>query len=420
MQITSHVAIYIPQLPDKQKLIEQLEARSFPAELNFLNDLNGYVFTGSTLLDFIKEELRHELYFIKPVNGVSLATSSEGEQKKAMLYHLLAQNQGYLVLDDFFDNLDTAIQTEVTKAITQASAQTIIVQLFGRIKDLLPFINNVFLFEKNQLMNIDKNGIERFAVKKDTVLLIPPPIEHLIHLQDPIIQFIDVNVHYNERAILKNINWKINKGQYWQLKGPNGSGKTTLLSMISGDNTKAYRQNITLFGYKKGTGETVWDIKKHIGYFSQAIMRFFERHDSAENMIAGGMADTIGLYQQPSDAVMQLANEWLQVLGLQHQNKKTFVNFTAGHQRMILIARAMIKHPPLLILDEPTAGLNDADAALIVSLINKIAAETTTAIIFVSHRNEAGLQPGFIFELVPGADGSIGKVIICAPSLPKP
>ena len=137
-------------------------------------------------------------------------------------------------------------------------------------------------------------------------------------------------------------------------------------------------------------------------------------------MIAGGMADTIGLYQQPSDAVMQLANEWLQVLGLQHQNKKTFVNFTAGHQRMILIARAMIKHPPLLILDEPTAGLNDADAALIVSLINKIAAETTTAIIFVSHRNEAGLQPGFIFELVPGADGSIGKVIICAPSLPKP
>ena len=71
----------------------------------------------------------------------------------------------------------------------------------------------------------------------------------------------------------------------------------------------------------------MWDIKKNIGYFSQAIMLFFERHDSAENMIAGGMADTIGLYQKPSDIVMQLANEWLQVLGLKDQNKKFFVNF---------------------------------------------------------------------------------------------
>jgi molybdate transport system ATP-binding protein len=181
--------------------------------------------------------------------------------------------------------------------------------------------------------------------------------------------------------------------------------------MINGDNTKAYRQNITLFGYKKGTGETVWDIKKHIGYFSQSIMRFFERYDSGENMIAGGMADTIGLYQKPSDMVMQLAKEWLQVLGLKDQHTKHFVHFSPGHQRMILIARAMIKHPPLLILDEPTAGLNEADAALIVSLINKIAAETNTAVIFVSHRNEQGLQPAFIFELFPGSNGSVGKSI---------
>jgi molybdate transport system ATP-binding protein len=410
MKLIRHVAVYIPRLTEKEKLVHQLEAGLFPPALEFLNGLNGFVFSGSTLLDFIKEELRHGLYFVKPVNGVSLATSSEGEQKKAMLYHLLSKRPGYLVLDELFDNLDAGKQSEVTDAVMAASSNTIMIQLFGRRQDLLPFIKEVMVLENNQLVRIDINSIGQ-PVLNSQELLIPAAIEEGVALENPLIQFVNVNVHYEERCILQNINWTINKGEYWQLKGPNGSGKTTLLSMINGDNPKAYRQNITLFGYKKGTGETIWDIKKHIGYFSQAIMRFFERYDSAENMIAGGMADTIGLYQKPSDGVMELANEWLRVLGLQHQSKKMFVNFSAGHQRMILIARAMIKHPPLLILDEPTAGLSDADAALIVSLINKIAAETNTAVIFVSHRKEPGLQPQFIFELIPGENGSVGNTI---------
>lgn len=411
MHTPSHFAIYIPRLSEKEKLMQQLETNSFPPALEFLSDLKGFVFSGTTLLDFIKEELRHELYFIKPVNGVSLATSSEGEQKKAMLYHLLAKKPAYLIIDELFDNLDSNKQLEVIAAVTRASTATSIIQLFGRSQDLLPFINTVLILQNNELSPIDKINIRQPAFHLSNELSIPPAAGSKTPLENPLIRMIDVNVQYEEHCILQHINWQINKGEFWQLKGPNGSGKTTLLSMINGDNTKAYRQNITLFGYKKGTGESVWDIKKHIGYFSQAIMRFFERYDSAENMIAGGMADTIGLYQKPSDAVMELANEWLQVLGLQHQNKKLFVNFTPGHQRMILIARAMIKHPPLLILDEPTAGLNDTDAALIVSLINKIAAETTTAVIFVSHRNETGLKPQFIFELIPGKDGSAGKMI---------
>ena len=410
MNIPAHAAIYTTNATSKEQLMQQLESMHFPSELQFLNGLKGFVFTGSTLLDFIKEELRHELYLVKPVNGISLATSSEGEQKKAMLYYLLKQNPAWLLIDEIFDNLDVATQAQVQAAIREAAANTVIIQLFGRRQDLLPFINEVWILQSNGLIPADKNNLDQTADGYGNELLIPPAIERTAVLEDPLIKMIDVQVHYNERPILQNINWQINKGDYWQLKGPNGSGKTTLLSMINGDNTKAYRQNITLFGYKKGTGESVWDIKKHIGYFSQAIIRFFERYDSAENMIAGGMADTIGLYQKPSDTIMQLANEWLQVLGLRHQNKKLFVNFSPGHQRMILIARAMIKHPPLLILDEPTAGLNDADAALIVSLINKIAAETNTAVIFVSHRNEPGLQPEFVFELLPGPNGSVGKI----------
>ena len=133
MNIPAHAAIYTTNAASKEQLMQQLESMHFPEELQFLNGLKGFVFTGSTLLDFIKEELRHELYFVKPVNGISLATSSEGEQKKAMLYYLLKQSPAWLLIDEIFDNLDIATQAQVQAAITEAAANTVIIQLFVMI-----------------------------------------------------------------------------------------------------------------------------------------------------------------------------------------------------------------------------------------------------------------------------------------------
>jgi molybdate transport system ATP-binding protein len=226
-----------------------------------------------------------------------------------------------------------------------------------------------------------------------------------------LVQFNNVSVSYEERCILKNINWQINKGEFWQLIGPNGSGKSTLLSMITGDNPKAYNQNLILFGRKKGTGETVWDIKAKIGYVNALMTHYFERRDTIENMVISGLNDSIGLYIKPSEVQIHLADEWLKLIGLYDQRKKVFVDLSAGKQRLVMIARAMIKHPPLLILDEPTTGLDDHDAMVFTTLVNKIAAETNTAIIYVSHRKESGLSPDFIYELLPNEEGSIGKII---------
>jgi molybdate transport system ATP-binding protein len=412
MYTNRHCAIYILKPDEKKTLIQQLTENIYPPALQFLNNLKGLFFTNHVLQNFIKEELRHDKYYIKPVNGISLATSSDGEQKKALLYYLLQQVPGYLVINDIFDSLDSNARTEIMTELSKAAVHTVIVQLVERTEDILPFVETTLLAKDKQLVDVNEAEIAQLSINSKTNnYSIPIALETIAIMQTPLIQFTDVTVYYDERCILRNINWQINRGEYWQLKGPNGSGKTTLLSMINGDNTKAYGQNIFLFGYKKGTGESVWDIKKNIGYFSQAIMRFFERPDSAENMIVGGLFDSVGLYQLPSDAMKILANNWLKVLGLKNEAAKPFSNFSPGHQRMILIARAMIKHPPLLILDEPTTGLNNNDAALVVSLINQIAAQTNTAIIFVSHRQEPGLKPTFVFELEPSKNGSNGRVI---------
>ncbi|MEI7736859.1 MAG: ATP-binding cassette domain-containing protein, partial [Ferruginibacter sp.] len=199
---------------------------------------------------------------------------------------------------------------------------------------------------------------------------------------------------------------------FWQLIGPNGSGKTTMLSMIYGNNPKAYGQNLILFGKRKGTGESVWEIKEKIGYFSSAITLEFDRSDTLEQMIISGFNDSIGLYIHPTDLQIQRAAAWLQLLKMYEQRKQLFRNFSMAQQRLILIARAMVKHPPLLILDEPTAGIDDESAELFSALVNKIAAESNTAILYVSHRDEQGLAPKYIFELEPGTDGSTGKVYL--------
>ena len=239
---------------------------------------------------------------------------------------------------------------------------------------------------------------------------IPPPCKRNSNIPDILLEFRNVSVSYGEKPILKSINWTIKKGEFWELSGPNGSGKTTLLTMLTGDNPKAYGQDIMLFGRKKGSGESVWDIKEKIGYLTPAMVDLFKRRHTVEQMLISGMVDSIGLYKKPTTFELNLSKQWLQVVGLKHLARTPFIKLSQVQQRMVLILRAMVKHPPVLILDEPSNGLDDAAASMLVHLINKVADESDTAIIYVSHRKEPGLKAHKHYLLMPGRDGSTGKV----------
>ena len=151
---------------------------------------------------------------------------------------------------------------------------------------------------------------------------------------------------------------EIAPGESVAVTGPSGSGKSTLLQMITGDSHKGYGQDLTLFGHKKGSGESVWDLKENIGYYAPAITDRFRGYHTLEHMVISGLHDSIGLYVQPTDAELNLAGHWLKMLGLQHNKATYFRDLSTGEKRLVMLARAMVKHPPLLILDEPTAGLD--------------------------------------------------------------
>ncbi|MGB5665394.1 MAG: ATP-binding cassette domain-containing protein, partial [Maribacter sp.] len=239
---------------------------------------------------------------------------------------------------------------------------------------------------------------------------IPPPLKQIEFNHKTLIELKKVNVSYEGKPILRDISWKIAKGEFWELSGKNGSGKTTILSMITGENPKGYGQDLFLFGQRKGSGESVWDIKKNIGYFTPSMTDKFTGYHSVEHMMISGIIDSIGLYVQPTEAQLRIAKEWLQLVGFWKIKDTLFHDLTMGQKRLVMTTRAMIKHPLLLILDEPTAGLDDESASLLVSLVNKIARESNTTIIFVSHRVERGLNPDFIYNLRMTDNGSIGAI----------
>lgn len=405
-------------LVDYESQIEHLAKQICKGEphehFSFLQSKKGAVFSNAEIERFIWEEEQHDVRGLAEHRPQRLRSLSSGERKKALLEHVLLQKPDFLVLVNPFDNLDTTSQEDLKKRLHTISQSIALIQLLSRTEDILANSNVFFSCTSNKLSA--HTGIEELkkyvnSSSSTAIETIPPPLYDVdSDFEENLILFKDVSVHYDGRCILNQINWTIKKNQFWQLLGPNGSGKTTLLTLITGDNHKGYGEDLTLFGRKKGSGESVWDIKEHIGYFTPSMIDQFRGYHSAIHMLVSGLHDSVGLYQEPTDAELKLAEAWLKVIQLENQREKQFRELSNGQKRLLMLARAMIKHPPLLILDEPTAGLDDTTAQFFVKLVNKIAEESTTAIVFVSHRKEVGLNPNFIFELQPHDSGSTGKI----------
>lgn len=404
-----HIAILTTNRSDKRGFIERL-LHGHIREFDELREKKGALFSSSEVDKFLEEEERHDRKILTANISQPLKTLSGGERKKALLDHLLQTNPDYILLDNPFDNLDKEAQTSLTERLETLGKKTTIIQLASRNSDVLPFIHIFYRLERTKLvsvhnlLDIGSNVVNSSIQKSD----LPPAPLTMAYEDIYLIEFRDVSVSYGTKPILNQINWEIRPGEFWQLAGKNGSGKTTLLSLITGDNPKGYGQDIVLFGRKKGSGESVWEIKEKIGYFTPAMIDQFRGYHTVSNMLISGLVDSIGLYIEPDASQIRLADQWLSLLDMTHYANSRFGDLTVGQKHLILCARAMIKHPLLLILDEPTAGLDDKSAVLVVTLVNKMASESTTAIIFVSHRKEPGLKPDFQYELTMRAEGSKG------------
>ncbi|OWV27847.1 molybdate ABC transporter ATP-binding protein ModF [Halomonas campaniensis] len=339
---------------------------------------------------------------------------STGETRKVMLIRALSSKPDLLILDEPFDGLDVD-----TLAMLQAHLASIIdtvpmVMVLNRFDEMPDFITHVAYLDKERLEKKrgDKkrgdSGRLAFTVErqdeaafnelyqllhlKTTDLSLPEadPASKLPALDpsQPLVKLKQATIQYGDTVIVDKLDWTIEQGQHWQLSGPNGSGKTCVLSLITGDHPQCYTNDIFVFGFQRGNGESIWQIKQFIGYVSTALQWEYRVSTSCKNVIISGFYDSIGVYTKATDHQKKIADQWLVLLGMQERADQPFNKLSYGDQRLLLIARAMVKHPPLLILDEPCLGLDDMNRQLVLALIEKICAGKETTVLYVNHHTE--------------------------------
>jgi len=404
-----HWDILLSNQVNKKAFIDNILNGEAKGELAVFNNQKGILFSDIAIEKFIEKEFQYDSVEASKTSNRQLRTFSSGERKKEFLRYCIEQKPDFIIFDNPFDHLDQPSRVILADSLKDLTTEIAIIQILNRTVDVLDFVPNKALikdntFELHALVKTENH------FKTLNTAAIPKALEpHDFH-ESVLIKLQDVSVSYEERKIINNISWTVKQGEFWQLIGPNGSGKSTILSLITGDNPKGFGQNLFLFGRKKGTGESVWDIKKQIGIFATSMTDLFQKSHTLEQMILSGFFDQIGLYTEPTTHQKQIVTQWLEVIEMLHLRKKRFIDLSVGQQRVALIVRAVLKHPPLLILDEPVEGLDDENVDLVIQLINTIKQETNVSIIYVSHRIEKGLAPTSVFELLPAETGSIGKI----------
>ena len=216
-----------------------------------------------------------------------------------------------------------------------------------------------------------------------------------------------VNVAYGRVHILNDINWTVRQGERWALLGPNGAGKTTLLSLILGDNPQAYANKITLFGRRRGSGESIWEVKRQIGWVAPELHLYYPRGLSCLDVVCSGFFDSVGLHRRPSPEQCEAAGRWMEHLGIPHLTAASFASLSEGQQRLVLMARAVVKEPALLVLDEPCQGLDAEHRDRVLQTVDAIGTRLDSSLIYVTHDPRA--LPASISHLLRLDGGRIAR-----------
>lgn len=293
---------------------------------------------------------------------------SNGENKRLQIVKSLAYQPDWLILDNPYVGLDVKGREILTKGLLSLEAKGIHFILISSPGDVPDYINQI---------------IELPASHADESK--PEPLLRTLDYFDVAVKMEKVQINYGVKTILQNFSWEVNRGERWAIKGPNGAGKSTLISLITADNPQAYSQNITLFDRKRGSGESIWDIKRKIGYVSPELHLYFKDGGSCFSVVASGLFDTQGLFKRLSEEQKAQVTYWMQVFGIAHLAERSFMQISGGEQRMVLITRALVKNPELLILDEPCQGLDRIQTERLKTVLDYLAANSEMTLLYVSH-----------------------------------
>lgn len=323
---------------------------------------------------------------------------SSGELRKIQIIKALLSMPRVLIIDNPFIGLDATARGQLDGLLGElchdGALQLILV--LAKYNEIPPYITHVVNVAGMKV----KAKVERSVFASScnpSVVSLPREVEQALlqhpyraseHSADEVVRMKDVSIRYGSRTILDGLDWMVRNGEHWAVTGKNGSGKSTLLSLVCADNPQSYACDISLFGNRRGSGESIWDIKRHIGYVSPEMHRAYKKNLPTINIVASGMKESVGLYSKPTEAELDNCRWWMWVFGLQGCEDRPFLKLSSGQQRLALLARAFVKDPELLVLDEPLHGLDDGNRQRVKDIIETFCRRKNKTLIMVTHYME--------------------------------
>ena len=317
---------------------------------------------------------------------------SSGELRKFLIINLFSSIPDILIIDNPYIGLDAPSRdlfNELIRSIT-AEGTAVILLLCNPIDipsycDYILPMKDMVIGEMKPAGEYSEEELNALFSQSGSVNDMPIACDCGQVDFSTAIELDNCNVSYGKNEILRNVSWKVNAGEKWALLGANGSGKSTLLSLVYADNPQSYRNDITLFDHRRGSGESIWDIKRRIGYISPEMHLYFNDAADLLTVVATGFFDNVGCFRRPNDEQKAVAMQWLKAMGIEKLATRRFPTLSSGEQRLALIARTLLKNAPLLILDEPLHGLDMAKKTLVAKAIKRIAEQPGMSLIYVTH-----------------------------------
>lgn len=339
---------------------------------------------------------------LAPLLGRQLHHLSDGEARRVQIARGLLKAPALLILDDPFTGLDRHFREALRRLIpmlVQDGLQVILVLPDGQ--ELPQVVTHVLVLDRGKVVAQGPKQALLPLLGSRTAPPAPaclcpsghrddapaaPLSEPGARAAEPVIELRGIRVVHEALPILDDITWTVRRGEKWALLGPNGAGKSTLLSLILGDHPQAYANDIALFGRPRGSGESVWEIKRRIGWVAPELQRYHPLHSTAFGVVCSGFFDTLGLYRPGTAEQEAIAGAWMARMGLTVDRSRPYNSLSRGEQRLVLIARALVKDPELLILDEPCQGLDLDHQPRVLEAIDEVAGEPGRTMIYVTHR----------------------------------